>query len=151
MSKYIQELMSPQLMMAIYLFVGFIAALYILSVVYVFIDAKRRGVNAFWAWGIVSLIPFVGLIAYLVLRPSLILQTARSKNSIWRCASASLPSTAAAPSAAAPSRRTLWCAPCATPRCATSAPAAIVPSMPTGRCAPTAELTFNSARAACRL
>ena len=63
MSKYIQELMSPQLMMAIYLFVGFIAALYILSVVYVFIDAKRRGVNAFWAWGIVSLIPFVGLIA----------------------------------------------------------------------------------------
>ena len=70
MSKYIQELMSPQLMMAIYLFVGFIAALYILSVVYVFIDAKRRGVNAFWAWGIVSLIPFVGLIAYLVLRPN---------------------------------------------------------------------------------
>ena len=70
MSKYIQELMSPQLMMAIYLFVGFIAALYILSVVYVFIDAKRRGVGAFWAWGIVSLIPFVGLIAYLVLRPN---------------------------------------------------------------------------------
>ena len=70
MSKYIQRLMSPQLMMAIYLFVGFIAALYILSVVYVFIDAKRRGVNAFWAWGIVSLIPFVGLIAYLVLRPN---------------------------------------------------------------------------------
>ena len=56
MSKYIQELMSPQLMMAVYLFIGFIVALYVLSVVYVFIDAKRRGVKAFWAWGLVALI-----------------------------------------------------------------------------------------------
>lgn len=70
MSKYIQELMSPQLMGAIYLFVGFIVALYVLAVVYVFIDAKRRGVNTYWAWGLVALIPFVGLIAYLVLRPN---------------------------------------------------------------------------------
>lgn len=50
MSKYISELMSPQLMGVIYAFIGFIIALYVLSVVYVFI-------------------PFVGLIAYLVLRP----------------------------------------------------------------------------------
>lgn len=70
MSKYIQELMSPQLMMAVYLFIGFIVALYVLSVVYVFIDAKRRGVKAFWAWGLVALIPLVGLIAYIVLRPN---------------------------------------------------------------------------------
>ena len=33
MSKYISELMSPQLMGAIYAFVGFIIALYVLSVV----------------------------------------------------------------------------------------------------------------------
>lgn len=70
MSKYIQELMSPQLMMAVYLFIGFIVALYVLSVVYVFIDAKRRGVKSFWAWGLVALIPLVGLIAYIVLRPN---------------------------------------------------------------------------------
>ena len=43
MSKYISELMSPQLMGVIYAFVGFIIALYVLSVVYVFIDARRRG------------------------------------------------------------------------------------------------------------
>ena len=35
-----------------------------------FIDAKRRGVKAFWAWGLVALIPLVGLIAYIVLRPN---------------------------------------------------------------------------------
>ena len=69
MSKYISELMSPQLMSVVYAFVGFIIALYVLSVVYVFIDARRRGASAYVAWGIIALIPFVGLIAYLVLRP----------------------------------------------------------------------------------
>lgn len=70
MSKYIQELMSPQLMMVFYLFIGFVVALYLLSVIYVFIDAKRRGAEPFWLWGIVSFIPVVGLIAYLALRPN---------------------------------------------------------------------------------
>lgn len=52
MSKYISELMSPQLMGVVYAFVGFIIALYVLSVVYVFIDARRRGASAYVAWGI---------------------------------------------------------------------------------------------------
>ena len=47
MSKYISELMSPQLMGVIYAFVGFIVALYVLSVVYVFIDARRRGASPY--------------------------------------------------------------------------------------------------------
>ena len=63
MSKYIEELMSPQLMFAMYGFIAFVVALYLLSVVYVFIDAKRRGVQAFWAWGLLALGPFVGRIA----------------------------------------------------------------------------------------
>lgn len=49
MSKYISELMSPQLMGVVYAFVGFIIALYVLSVVYVFIDARRRGASAYVA------------------------------------------------------------------------------------------------------
>lgn len=57
MSKYIEELMSPQLMMVVYVFIAFVVALYLLSVAYVFIDAKRRGVQAFWAWGLLALIP----------------------------------------------------------------------------------------------
>lgn len=70
MSELIQELASPQLMMALYLFIGFIIALYALSVAYVFIDARRRGVAAFWIWGLVALIPFAGFLAYLALRPN---------------------------------------------------------------------------------
>lgn len=70
MSKYIEELMSPQLMFAMYGFIAFVVALYLLSVVYVFIDAKRRGVQAFWAWGLFAFVPFVGLMAYIVMRPA---------------------------------------------------------------------------------
>ena len=70
MSKYIEELMSPQLMFAMYGFIAFVVALYLLSVVYVFIDAKRRGVQAFWDWGLLALVPFVGLMAYIVMRPA---------------------------------------------------------------------------------
>ena len=70
MSKYIEELMSPQLMFAMYGFIAFVVALYLLSVVYVFIDAKRRGVQAFWAGGLLALVPFVGLMAYIVMRPA---------------------------------------------------------------------------------
>ncbi len=70
MASLMQELMSPELMAVIYVFVGFIVALYILSVIYTFIDAKRRGADPFWIWGIVSLIPFVGLLVYVVLRPT---------------------------------------------------------------------------------
>lgn len=70
MSEYISELLSPEIIAVGYAFVAFIVALYILSVVYVFVDAKRRGIRFFWIWGLVALIPFVGLIAYLVLRPN---------------------------------------------------------------------------------
>ena len=54
MSKHISELMSPQLMGVVYAFVGFIIALYVLSVVYVIIDARRRGASAYVAWGIIA-------------------------------------------------------------------------------------------------
>ncbi len=70
MSKYISELMSPQVMAAIYGFIAFIVALYVLSVVYVCVDARRRGVRNFWGWGIAALVPILGLIAYVILRPS---------------------------------------------------------------------------------
>ena len=138
MSKYISELMSPQLMGAIYAFVGFIIALYVLSVVYVFIDARRRGASAYVVWGIIALIPFVGLIAYLVLRPHSYAADREEQE-------LDMASTAPARSAARPSRRTLWSARCATPRFATCAPAAIARSTRTGRSALTAELASSNA------
>lgn len=70
MSEYISELISPQFMAVVYAFVAFIVGLYILSVLYVFIDARRRGIGLFWLWGLVAVIPFIGLIAYVVLRPN---------------------------------------------------------------------------------
>lgn len=70
MSKYISELMSPQLMAVVYGFVGFIVMLYVLAVVYVVIDARRRGVGSYWIWGIIALVPILGLVAYVILRPN---------------------------------------------------------------------------------
>ncbi|MDO4596723.1 MAG: zinc ribbon domain-containing protein [Coriobacteriaceae bacterium] len=70
MSKYIAELMSPQVMAVFYVFIGFVIALYALSIVYVVKDAQRRGVQSYVLWGIIAAIPFVGLIAWLVLRPA---------------------------------------------------------------------------------
>ena len=145
MSKYISELMSPQLMGVVYAFVGFIVALYVLSVVYVFIDARRRGASAYVAWGIIALIPFVDLIAYLVLRPHSYASDREEQELDMACASASLRSTAPARSAARPSRRTSSSVRCVTPRFETYAPAAIARSMRTGRSARTAELAFSNA------
>jgi RNA polymerase subunit RPABC4/transcription elongation factor Spt4 len=70
MQKYISELLSPQLMAAIYAFLGFLIALYVLSVVYVVVDSKRRGVSNPTLWAIIALIPIAGLVCYIVLRPN---------------------------------------------------------------------------------
>lgn len=48
----------------------FILALYLLSVVWVIRDAKSRGTYTV-LWGVVALIPVIGLIAYCVMRPNL--------------------------------------------------------------------------------
>ena len=69
MSSILQEIMTPQVMAVIYAFIGFVVVLYALSVIYVFVDANRRGSKFFWAWGLLSLVPFAGLIAYMALRP----------------------------------------------------------------------------------
>ena len=118
MSKYISELMSPQLMGVVYAFVGFIIALYVLSVVYVFIDARRRGASAYVAWGIIALIPFVGLIAYLVLRPHSYASDREEQELDMALRERQL---------------------------AMYAPAAIARSMRTGKSAPTAELASSNA------
>lgn len=145
MSKYISELMSPQLMGVVYAFVGFIIALYVLSVVYVFIDARRRGASAYVAWGIIALIPFVGLIAYLVLRPHSYASDREEQELDMALRERQLARTAPARSAGRPSRRTSSSARCAIPRFATCVPAAIARSMRIGRSAPTAELASSSA------
>ncbi len=68
MSDIINQVITP-LMPVIYALIGFIVVLYVLSVLYVFVDARRRIATAPWVWGIIALIPFAGMIAYLALRP----------------------------------------------------------------------------------
>ena len=137
MSKYISELMSPQLMGVIYAFVGFIIALYVLSVVYVFIDARRRGASAYVAWGIIALIPFVGLIAYLVLRPHSYASDREEQELDMALRERQLAQYGTCPQCGAPIEKRLRRSPgvrySGSQR---SAPAAIARSMRTGRSAP---------------
>ena len=145
MSKYISELMSPQLMGVVYAFVGFIIALYVLSVVYVFIDARRRGASAYVAWGIIALIPFVGLIAYLVLRPHSYASDREEQELDMALRERQLAQYGTCPQCGAPIEKDFVVCPVCEPRFATYAPAAIARSMRTGRFVPTAELAFSSA------
>ena len=57
--------------MAFTIIVVLLAILYVLSIIWVIRDAYLRG-TTWYLWGLVALIPFVGVIAYLLLRPPLL-------------------------------------------------------------------------------
>lgn len=71
MSEIFAEIMSPQLKAVMFTFIGFIIAVYLLCVIYVILDARRREAEPFAIWCIVAFIPLVGLLAYVVMRPSM--------------------------------------------------------------------------------
>lgn len=145
MSKYISELMSPQLMGVVYAFVGFIIALYVLSVVYVFIDARRRGASAYVAWGIIALIPFVGLIAYLVLRPHSYASDREEQELDMALRERQLAQYGTCPQCGAPIEKDFVVCPVCDTQVRNVCPTAIARSMRIGRSAPTAELASSSA------
>ena len=70
MQEILAQLITPQVQMVGKVFIIFIILLYILSIIWVIRDAYLRGTFP-WLWGIVAIIPVVGLIAYLILRPSM--------------------------------------------------------------------------------
>lgn len=70
MQEILAQLITPQVQMVGKVFIIFIIVLYILSIIWVIRDAYLRGTFP-WLWGIVAIIPIVGLIAYLILRPSM--------------------------------------------------------------------------------
>lgn len=145
MSKYISELMSPQLMGVVYAFVGFIIALYVLSVVYVFIDARRRGASAYVAWGIIALIPFVGLIAYLVLRPHSYAADREEQELDMALRERQLAQYGTCPQCGAPIEKDFVVCPVCDTQVRNVCPSCIARSMRTGRSAPTAELASSNA------
>ena len=71
MNELISQFMTPEVQSALSAMVAMLVVLYVLIVVWVARDANQRG-TTWWIWAIVALIPVVGLIAYLLLRPSLL-------------------------------------------------------------------------------
>ncbi len=71
MSELMSQIITPEVQQAFSTFVMLCAVLYVLVVVWVARDAYQRG-TLWWLWAIIALIPVVGLIAYVLLRPSLL-------------------------------------------------------------------------------
>ena len=65
------QLITPEMQMALTVIVVMLAILYVLSIIWVVRDAYLRG-TTWYLWGIVALVPFIGVIAYLLLRPPLL-------------------------------------------------------------------------------
>ena len=71
MSELMSQLITPELMTAFTVFIALLVVLYVLSIVWVIRDAYMRGTH-WYVWGIVALVPLVGVIAYCLLRPPLL-------------------------------------------------------------------------------
>lgn len=71
MSELLSQLWTPEIQTAFTIVVVLLALLYVLSIVWVVRDAYLRG-TTWYIWGIVALVPLIGLIAYLLLRPPML-------------------------------------------------------------------------------
>lgn len=71
MSELIAQLWTPQMQAAFTVVIVLLAVLYVLSIIWVVRDAYLRGMT--WhIWAVVALVPFIGVIAYMLLRPPLL-------------------------------------------------------------------------------
>lgn len=71
MSELLSSLITEEMRMALVVVCAMIAVLYVLSIVWVVRDAYQRGAK--WiVWGVVAIIPVVGLIAYCLDRKSVV-------------------------------------------------------------------------------
>ena len=71
MSELFAQLWSPQMQAAFTIVVVLRVVLYVLSIVWVVRDAYVRGAT-WYIWGIVALVPIVGIIAYCLMRPPML-------------------------------------------------------------------------------
>lgn len=71
MQELLNHMMTPELQLFLIIVLVIIVALYLLSVIWVIRDARNRDTSAV-AWGIIALIPIIGLIAYCLMRPPLL-------------------------------------------------------------------------------
>lgn len=71
MDDLMSQLITPQVQSALTFVIALLVVLYVLVVIWVARDAYHRG-TLWWVWAIVALVPVVGVIAYCLLRPSLL-------------------------------------------------------------------------------
>ncbi len=71
MSELFAQLWTSEMQTAFTVVVVLLAILYVLTIIWVARDAYLRGTK-WYVWGIVALVPIVGLIAYLLLRPPML-------------------------------------------------------------------------------
>ena len=71
MNELLSQLWTPELQAAFTVVVVLLVILYVLSIVWVVRDAYLRG-SYWYVWGIVALVPLLGVIVYCMLRPPLL-------------------------------------------------------------------------------
>ncbi len=71
MGELVSQIWTPQMQAAFTVVIVLLVILYVLSIVWVVRDAYLRG-TAWYVWAIVALVPFVGVIAYCLLRPPML-------------------------------------------------------------------------------
>ena len=59
MSDLINQLITPEVRMVLYLMLACVVMLYVLSIVYVIRDAQRRGAEPWWLWAVISVVPAI--------------------------------------------------------------------------------------------
>ena len=70
MSGIMSQFLTGELQVVFMAFVVILILLYVLSIFWSVRDAQTRGFG--WGWGLLSIIPIVGLIVYCIVRPPLL-------------------------------------------------------------------------------
>lgn len=70
MNEIMSQFLTSEVQTVLFALLGIVVVLYLLSIFWAARDARARGFG--WAWGLLSVVPIVGLIAYCMIRPPLL-------------------------------------------------------------------------------
>lgn len=70
MNGFLSQFLTGEIQMVLIALLVMLIVVYVLSIFWAVRDAQSRGFG--WAWGLLSILPIVGLIAYCMVRPPLL-------------------------------------------------------------------------------
>ena len=70
MNEIMSQFLTSEVQPVLFALLGIVVVLYLLSIFWAARDARARGFG--WAWGLLSVVPIVGLVAYCMIRPPLL-------------------------------------------------------------------------------